>query len=369
MADEPLIPPLDMERPIRTDVILEDDEILADTVQEAPFIDQDIEIEIDPETDEEGNTIVSFGEMPSEPISGDFYKNLAEEIDQRDLSALASDMLAMYKEDRESRSDWERTYSNGLSLLGMETTERSQPFQGASGVYHPLLSEAVAQFQASAYKELLPAGGPVNTRVVGRSSPEREEQATRVKDFMNYQITEVMQEYDPELDQMLFYLPLSGSSFKKIYYDEALNRAVSKFITSEDLVVPYETTDLQSATRITHMIRQNVNDVRKLQASGFYRDIELVPSEEPQTAITEKVDQMEGLRPTAYNSTDVMTILECHIDLDLPGFEDTRDDGETTGIKLPYIVTMEEDCSQILSIRRNWEEEDPLQKKKQYFVH
>jgi hypothetical protein len=369
MAENPLIPPLDMERPIRTDVILEDDEVLADATQEAPLIDQDIEIEIEPETDEEGNTIVAFGEMPSEPVSDDFYQNLAENIDHQDLSALASDMLSMYKEDRESRSDWERTYSSGLSLLGMETAERSQPFQGASGVYHPLLSEAVAQFQASAYKELLPAGGPVNTRVVGKTSPEKESQATRVKDFMNYQITEVMQEYDPELDQMLFYLPLSGSAFKKIYYDEGLDRAVSKFITSEDLVVPYETTDLQSATRITHMIRQNVNDVRKLQAVGFYRDIELRPSEEPQTAVTEKVDEMEGLRPTAYNSTDIMTILECHIDLDLPGNEDEGDDGELTGIKLPYIVTVEEESSQVLSIRRNWEENDSLHLKKQYFVH
>jgi hypothetical protein len=369
MADIPIMPPLEMERPIRTDVILEDDEVLADTPEGISEISQDIDIEIQPELDEDGNTIVAFGTMEAEPISGDFYRNLAEEIDERELSALANDMLAMYKEDRESRADWERTYSQGLSLLGMDTQERSQPFQGASGVYHPLLSEAVAQFQASAYKELLPAGGPVNTRVVGRTTPDKEEQATRVKEFMNYQITEVMQEYDPELDQMLFYLPLSGSSFKKIYYDEGLERAVSKFITSEDLVVPYETTDLQSATRITHMIRQNVNDVRKLQASGFYRDIELIPTQEPQTEITEKVDEMEGLRPTGYGSSEIMTILECHIDLDLIGYEDARDDGEPTGIKLPYIVTMEEDCSQILSIRRNWEENDPSQNKKQYFVH
>ena len=369
MSEDPLIPPLDMERPIRTDVILEDDEVLADVPAESPFTELELPAEIQPEMDEEGNTIVAFGKMEVTPIDGDFYRNLAEEIDQRELGALAADLLSMYKEDRESRSDWERTYSEGLSLLGMQADERSQPFQGASGVYHPLLSEAVAQFQASAYKELLPAGGPVNTRVVGRTNPEKEEQATRVKEFMNYQITEVMQEYDPELDQMLFYLPLSGSSFKKIYYDENLGRAVSKFITSEDLVVPYETTDLQSATRITHMIRQNVNDVRKLQASGFYRDIELIPSEEPQTAVTEKVDQMEGVSPTAYNSSDVMTILECHIDLDLVGFEDERDDGEPTGIKLPYIVTMEEDCSQILSIRRNWDEDDSTQNKKQYFVH
>jgi len=363
------VPPLEMERPIRTDVILEDDEVLIESPEDALFTPQNIEIEVQPDVDEDGNTIVAFGEELPEDLSGDFYRNLAEEIDERELSALANDILSMYKEDRESRADWERTYSEGLSLLGMESDERSQPFQGASGVYHPLLSEAVAQFQASAYKELLPAGGPVSTRVIGRVTPERTTQAARVKEFMNYQITEVMQEYDPELDQMLFYLPLSGSSFKKIYYDEGLDRAVCKFITSEDLVVPYETTDLQSASRITHMVRQNINDVRKLQASGFYRDIELIPSEEPQTSVTEKVDELEGLQPTAYSSSDIMTILECHIDLDLSGFEDSKDDGEPTGIKLPYIVTMEEDCSQILSIRRNWEEQDSLQLKKQYFVH
>jgi hypothetical protein len=388
MADEPLIPPLmteievsdtelpqspvpplEMERPIRTDIILEDDEILAERPEDDTLIPQDIEIEIEPELDEEGNTVISFGEDPPEVSSEDFYGNLAEEIDQRELGRIASDLLGMYSEDRESRSDWERSYSEGLGLLGMSTDDRSVPFQGASGVYHPLLSEAVAQFQSSAYKELLPAGGPVSTRVVGKVTPERQEQANRVKEFMNYQITEVMQEYDPELDQMLFYLPLSGSAFKKIYYDEGLERAVSNFITSEDLVVPYETTDLQSANRITHMIRQNTNDVRKLQLSGFYRDIELVPSQEPQTSITEKVDELEGVRPTHYNSGEVMTILECHINLDLPGFEDVGEDGEPTGIQLPYIVTMEEGCSEVLSIRRNWEEADPSKNKKQYFVH
>tara|TARA_R110000751_G_scaffold51960_1_gene113506 strand:- start:201 stop:944 length:744 start_codon:yes stop_codon:yes gene_type:complete len=232
------VPPLEMERPIRTDVILEDDEILAERPEDGTLIPQDIEIEIEPELDEEGNTVISFGEDSPEAPSDNFYENLAEEIDQRELGRLASDLLGMYSEDRESRSDWERTYSEGLGLLGMSTDDRSVPFQGASGVYHPLLSEAVAQFQSSAYKELLPAGGPVSTRVVGKVTPERQEQANRVKEFMNYQITEVMQEYDPELDQMLFYLPLSGSAFKKIYYDEGLERAVSKFITSEDLVVP-----------------------------------------------------------------------------------------------------------------------------------
>ena len=388
MADEPLIPqlmteveisdteipaspvpPLEMERPIRTDVILEDDEVLAEAPENGAIIPEGMDIEVDEELDEEGNTVVSFGEEMPEPLSEDFYKNLAEEIDQRELGRLASELLGMYSEDRESRSDWERTYSEGLGLLGMDTDDRSEPFQGASGVYHPLLSEAVAQFQSSAYKELLPSGGPVSTRVVGRVTPERQEQANRVKEFMNYQITEVMQEYDPELDQMLFYLPLSGSSFKKIYYDEGIGRAVSKFITSEDLVVPYETTDLQSANRITHMIRQNTNDVRKLQASGFYRDIELRPPDEPQTAVTEQVDEREGGRPTHYSSGEVMTILECHINLDLPGFEDFNEEGEPTGIQLPYIVTMEEGCSEILSIRRNWDETDPLKSKKDYFVH
>jgi len=388
MADDPLIPsliedievsdtelppspmpPLAMERPIRTDVVLGDDEVLAERPEDEPLIPQDIDIEIEPDLDEEGNTIISFGEETPESMSEDFYANLAEEMDQRDLGSLASDIFTMYSEDRESRADWERTYSEGLGLLGMDTDDRSVPFQGASGVYHPLLSEAIAQFQSSAYKELLPSGGPVTTRVVGKVTPERQEQATRVKDFMNYQITEVMQEYDPELDQMLFYLPLSGSAFKKIYYDEALGRAVSKFITSEDLVVPYETTALQSANRITHMIRQNTNDVRKLQQSGFYRDIELMPSPDPQTAVTEKVDELEGTRPTSYSSSDVMTLLECHINLDLPGFEDLDEGGEPTGIQLPYIVTMEEGCSEVLSIRRNWEEDDALKNKKQYFVH
>ena len=234
MAEEPLIPPLDMERPIRTDVLLEDYEVLADFDNCEPVLEQDIQIEIEPELDEDGNTLVTFGEeVPGADLGADdFYRNLAEEMDQRDLSSLAANILDMYHADKESRSDWERTYSEGLSLLGMETDDRSEPFQGASGVYHPLLSEAVAQFQSSAYKELLPSGGPVNTRVVGMTTPDRQAQADRVKDFMNYQITEVMQEFDPELDQMLFYLPLSGSSFKKIYYDESLDRAVSKFITS-----------------------------------------------------------------------------------------------------------------------------------------
>jgi len=372
MAEEPLLPPLEAERPIRTDVPLEEDEIFADVEIEPLGTEIETDIQIDVDTpDENGNVVVSFGEETDESFqsSEDFFENLAEQMDEKELGALASEMLEMYREDKESRSEWEKTYSDGLGLLGMDNDERSQPFQGASGVYHPLLSEAVAQFQSSAYKELLPAGGPVSTRVVGKVTPERAEQADRVKEFMNYQITEVMQEYDPELDQMLFYLPLSGSSFKKVYYDENLNRAVSKFISSEHLVVPYETTDLKSATRITHIIQMNTNDVRKLQQSGFYRDVELVPGPLPDTPITEKIDRLEGVEQTRYMTPDVMAILECHAFLDLGGFEDLDEEGETTGIQFPYIVTFEEETSQILSIRRNWEEEDPLKERKQYFVH
>ena len=295
MADDPIFPALDIERPIRTDVPLAADEVLADLPNLGT---EDIEIEVIGDMqppDEEGNVIVAFGEeVTEEPLEPDFYRNLSEDMDQRDLDRLASQLIDNYKEDKDSRKDWENSYSEGLNLLGMDNEERTQPFQGASGVYHPLLSEAVAQFQASAYKELLPAGGPVDTRIVGKVSPERTSQATRVKDFMNYQITEVMQEFDPELDQMLFYLPLSGSSFKKVYYDENLNRAVSKFITSEDLVVPYETTDLLSASRITHVIKMKTNDVRKLQLSGFYRDIELIPTSPDPSEITKKGGRIRG---------------------------------------------------------------------------
>ena len=370
MPDEPIFPPLDMERPVRTDVPLAEDEILADLPN---LGSEDIEIEVVEDIappDEEGNVIVAFGEeITEDPAEQDFYRNLAEDMDQRDLDRLASQLIDNYKEDKDSRKDWESSYSEGLSLLGMDSEERTQPFQGATGVYHPLLSEAVAQFQASAYKELLPAGGPVDTRVVGKVSPERTAQAVRVKDFMNYQVTEVMQEFDPELDQMLFYLPLSGSSFKKVYYDETLNRAVSKFITSEDLVVPYETTDLLSATRITHVIKMKTNDVRKLQLSGFYRDIELIPTSPDPSEITKKVDELEGLHPTKYITPDIMTILESHVDLELVGFEELDEGGEPIGIQSPYIVTLEEGCSKILSIRRNWKEQDDTQAKKQYFVH
>jgi hypothetical protein len=250
-------------------------------------------------------------------------------------------------------------------LLGFNYEDRSQPFQGASGVTHPLLSETVTQFQAQAYKELLPANGPVRTQIIGSSDSQKEEQAQRVQEFMNYQIMHVMEDFDPDLDQMLFYLPLSGSSFKKVYYDSTLDRAVSKFVPSEDVVVPYTATDLASAERITHVLRRNENEIRKLQVQGFYSDVEIKEqTEEPNSQIQDAVNKLDGVRKTGSGySNDNYTLLEIHCELDLPGFEDED------GIKLPYIVTIDEGSQKVLSIYRNYDEKDTLKKKKQYFVH
>ena len=304
--------------------------------------------------------------------------NLAEFIDDDVLRVLGSELIDLYKEDVTSRQDWLDSFSDGLKLLGTENEERTEPFEGATGVHHPLLAEAATQFQAQAYKELLPAGGPVSVATVGtRPTPQEGgedipplvAQATRVKEFMNYQITSVMEEYDPELDQMLFYLPLSGSAFKKVYYDASMGRAVSKFVTAEDLVVNYTATDLKSAARITHVINISENDVRKQQVYGFYKDVDLKPPHEPeQNILQETIDDLQGVKRT--NGNDQYTLLEMHVNLDVPGFEDVYPDtGEPTGVALPYIVTIVEDTQQILSIRKNWMEEDQLKAKRDYFVH
>jgi len=254
-------------------------------------------------------------------------------------------------------------------LLGINYEERSEPFMGASGVTHPLLSEAVTQFQAQAYKEMLPPGGPIKTQIIGQQSKEVEDQAQRVKDFMNYQVTEVMEEYDLDTDQMLFYLPITGSTFKKVYFDPMRQRAVSKFVPAEDLIVPYSATDLQTADRYTHVVRMSENDIRKLQVGGIYRDVSLssIEDEEADSTIRGKADDIQGLRP-GY-SDEMYTIHEVHVDLDLEGFEDMDEMGEPTGIKLPYIVTMDEGSGKILSVVRNWREADMLRRKRQYFVH
>ena len=333
-----------------------------DTEVESVTIDTpDLEIE-GVEMTEDGGAIVNPIDIAPD---NDFDSNLADVIDEEALKDISSDLIGDYKEDKSSREEWHDAYAKGLKLLGFNYEDRSQPFQGASGVTHPLLSETVTQFQAQAYKELLPANGPVRTQIIGKSTPQKEQQAQRVQEFMNYQLMHVMEDFDPDLDQMLFYLPLSGSSFKKIYFDSTLDRAVSKFIPSDDLVVPYTSTDLASAERVTHVLRRNENEIRKLQVQGFYRDVDIKeqPNEE-NSQIRDAVNKLDGVRATstAY-SNDNYTLLEMHCELDIPGFEDPD------GIKLPYIVTIDEGSQKILSIYRNYDEMDSLKKKKQYFVH
>ena len=298
----------------------------------------------------------------------DHMANLAEVIDEGVLGEISSELRGLYEEDMESRSDWEEGYTKGLDLLGIKYTERTQPFEGASGVTHPLISESVTQFQAQAYKELLPAGGPVKTQVLGAKTAEKEAQASRVKNFMNYQVTEIMEEFDPDTDQMLFYLPLSGSTFKKVYFDPTKGRAVSAFVPAEDLVVPYSASDLATAPRVTHTVRMDGNQVRKMQVAGIYRDVEISEFDDEQdNPVRDKVSELEGI---SKGYTDEMhTLLEMHVDLDLEGFEDIGPDGEPTGIKLPYIVTMDYGSGEVLSITRNYDQGDPIKRKRQYFVH
>ena len=294
--------------------------------------------------------------------------NLAEILDDSVLGALSSDLRDKVDSDRDSRSDWEEAISKGLRLLGVNYEERSDPFLGASGVHHPLLSEAVTQFQAQAYKEMLPAGGPVKTQIVGAPTQVTEDQAQRVEDFMNYQITEVMEEYDPDTDQMLFYLPLTGSTFKKVYFDPARQRAVSKFVPAEDLIVPYSASDLNTSERVTHVVRMTENELRKMQVSGVYKDVDLQGEEEEDPGpIKQTENDLQGVRPTY--GDDVYTLLEIHTELDLEGFEDMNDMGEPTGVKIPYIVTLDEASGRVLSVVRNYREDDPLLRKRQYFVH
>lgn len=298
-----------------------------------------------------------------------FDANLAEFLEDDTLGEIATDLVGAYEDDLASRQDWEETYVKGLDLLGVQSEERSTPFEGASGVTHPLIAESVVQFQAQAYKELLPSGGPVKTQVIGSYNREKTEQAQRVKDFMNYLIMDQMDEYDPDTDQMLFYLPLSGSTFKKVYFDSTKQRPVSKFLPAQDVVVPYAATDLHTAPRITHVLKMTDNEVRKLQVSGFYRDVELTSgSDEDTNEVKKKVDELQGTSRSSY-ADDVRTLLEMHVELDLDGFEDMGMDGEPTGIKLPYIVTIDKASNEVLAIRRNYAEDDMTRSAIQYFVH
>jgi hypothetical protein len=324
---------------------------------------------VDIQENEDGSVDIDLDPQAASPEGGDeHYANLADFLPDDVLASLASDLNSKYMDYTSSRKEWEKTYIQGLDLLGFKYTNRTEPFQGASGVTHPVLAEAVTQFQALAYKELLPADGPVRTQVIGLSTPEKTQQAERVKDFMNYEIMEKMKEYEPEFDQMLFNLPLAGSTFKKVYYDDMEQRAVSKFVPADDLIVPYTATSLDDAEAIIHRLKISENDLRKQQVAGFYRDIDLGKPTTGESDVEKKERELEGT--TKSKEEDVYTILECHVDLDLEGFEDPDPEtGEPSGIKIPYIVTLEEGSREILSIKRNYEPGDPLKKKVQYFVH
>ena len=364
---------------------------MADVDKALPNVEQEInvpsEVEIEEaqlekqeELDEQGNPVeITENEDGSVDINYDpgigsvagtpnHYDNLAEHLPDDVLGPLGSTLFGNYQDYKNSRKDWESAYKTGLDLLGFKYENRTEPFSGASGATHPVLAEAVTQFQALAYKELLPADGPVRTQTLGTPSPEKTQQASRVKDFMNYQLMDQMKEYEPEFDQMLFYLPLAGSSFKKVYYDEVMQRAVSKFVPADELIVPYTATSLDDAEAIIHKIKISENELRKQQVAGFYRDLDLKPGQYNEDDVEKKEHELEGTTKSG-REEDIFTILECHVNLDLEGFEDVGEDGEPTGIKLPYIVTLEENSREILSIKRNYEINDPKKSKVQYFVH
>ena len=330
--------------------------------------EEELVIELEEANDDGGVEfqVGSNGEMlpvdDTEALETEHNSNLALVLDPSELGEISNELIAAFEEDKESRDEWLQTFSNGLDLLGIKSEERDTPFPGASGVTHPLLAEAATQFQAQAYKELLPANGPVSTKMVGLDNPELEAQCKRVKEYMNYQITEVMEEYDPDMDSLLFYLPLAGSAFKKVYFDSLLGRATSPFVKAENLVVSYDTTNLETSPRTTHVITMTGNDIRKMQLNGVYRDFDIGSAGEIEyNEAKEKLDELQGLsRPTSdYNE---YTLLEVHVDLELEGVDEYE-------YGVPYIVTILEDSGEILAIRRNWAMEDELFRKKEYFIH
>ena len=316
---------------------------------------------------EDGGAEINFDPQAVVGQGGQNHEeNLADFLDDDILKEVGSQIIENYSDYKSSRSEWEDTYVKGLDLLGFKYENRSEPFQGASGATHPVLAEAVTQFQALAYKELLPASGPVRTQIIGKVNQEKEDQSERVKEFMNYQLMVEMKEYEPEFDQMLFNLPLSGSTFKKVYFDSLLNRCVSKYIPAEDLYVPYAATSLDDAESIIHSIKMTGNDILKYQLSGFYKDVDLVDSLYSPSEVKEKKDNISG---SSTSQDEIYTLLEAHCDLDLDGFNDVGTDGEQTGLKLPYIVTVDEGTGTVLAIRRNFDAQDPRKKRRDYFVH
>ena len=334
---------------------------------------ENIEEQVGPEDvqvvqEEDGGATISFDpEAINQPGTNEHFDNLADLLPEEVLGKLGSELYDNYIQYKASRKDWEDGYTKGLDLLGFKYQTRSQPFTNASGATHPVLAEAVTQFQAHAYKELLPATGPVHTQIMGVVNKQKEDQSTRVKNFMNYQLMNVMKEYEPEFDQLLFYLPLSGSAFKKVYYDELLGRAVSKFVPADDLIVPYTATSLEDADAVIHVLKISENDLRKKQVAGFYRDVEITPGYNQETEVEKKERELEGTRKT--RDEQMFTILEFHTEVDLEGFEDKDAEQNPTGIKLPYIITIDTSSREVLSIRRNYKAEDPLRNKINYFTH
>lgn len=323
-----------------------------------------IEIEIvDPE-----EVNIAIGDMEISIGEGDddtFSDNLADEVSESALQSMAGELCSDIDNDKNSRKDWEKAYTEGLKLLGLQMEERTEPWNGASGVFHPMITEAVVRFQAETITETFPAQGPVRTKIIGKETPDKKEAAARVQDDMNYQLTEKMVEFRPEHERMLWSLPATGSAFKKVYYDPSLGRQVSIFIPAEDIILPYGTTEMDTCYRITHVMRKTKNEIIKLQQAGFYRDVELNTPDKSISDIQKAKDKETGFSDL---NDERYTLYECHVDLDLKGFED-EEDGKATGIMLPYVVTLIKGTNDVLAIRRNWEEDDPLKLKRQHFVH
>lgn len=337
--------------------------LIGDEVIDEPAIEIEIE---DPEAVRIGVDGMPILELEKGEAEDDFNANLAEEMDEGALTELAGDLLGDFQEDISSRKDWVQTYVDGLELLGMKIEERTEPWPGSCGVYHPLLSEALVKFQAETMMETFPAAGPVKTQIIGKETPEKRDAAIRVKDDMNFQLTEVMVEYRPEHERMLWGLGLAGNAFKKVYYDPSLERQVSIFVPAEDVVVPYGVSSLQTAERVTHVMRKTPNEVKKLQEAGFWRDVDMGDPTDTFDEVEKKIAEKMGFRA----STDErFKILEMHIDLDLEGYEDTDEDGKPTGIALPYVITIEKSTQTVLAIRRNWNPEDNTKQKRNHFVH
>ena len=352
----------------RTKIDIPSDEEMAEEVNVQEPEEQKGPVEVTPE--EDGGATIDF-EPGAINIPGteNHFDNLADILPDDILEPIGNDMVQNFMDYKASRKDWESSYTSGLDLLGFKYENRTEPFQGASGATHPVLAEAVTQFQAQAYKELLPADGPVRTQIVGVVSPPVEQQATRVKDYMNYLIMDQMKEYEEEFDSMLFHLPLAGSTFKKVYYDVPLARVVSKFVPADELVVPYTATSLDDAESVIHVVKMSENELRKQQVNGFYKDMDLAPpGNVEQNDVEKKEKELDGTKKVGKQDT-MYTLLECHVNLDLEGFEEVGADGEPTGVKLPYIVTVEEGSRLVLSIRRNYAPDDLKKNKIQYFVH